>query len=128
MAMRFSPAFALAVILTAIPVLAHHTAAYLYNIDKPAPLSGTVTEVEWKQPHVIVHVDAKDGAGIVVNWSVEMAGPQGGMYRRGVRPENFVKPGDAISMTVCVAKDGSHTAAVHSIVVPDTLQNKVGSC
>ena len=100
MATRFGAAFALAVILTAIPALAHHTAAYLYDIEKPAQINGTVTEVEWKQPHVIVHVDAKDDAGTVVNWIVEMAGPQGGMYRRGVRPENFVKPGDAISMTV----------------------------
>ena len=78
MARQFGAAFTLAVILTAIPVLAHHTAA--------------------------------------------------GMYRRGVRPENFVKPGDAIRMTVCVAKDGSHTSAAHSITVPSTLQNKVGSC
>ena len=128
MATRLGAAFALAVLLTAIPVFAHHTAAYLYDIDKPSQLNGTVTEVEWKQPHVIVHVDAKDAAGIVVSWSVEMAGPQGGMYRRGVRPETFVKPGDAINMTVCVAKDGSHTAAVHSIAVPNTLQNRVGSC
>ena len=128
MTTRFSIAFALALTLTPVPVLAHHTAAYSYDIEKPVQLNGIVTEVEWKQPHVVVHVDAKDDVGAVVNWSVEMAGPQGGMYRRGVRPENFVKPGDAVRMTVCVAKDGSHTAAVHSITVPNTLRNKVGTC
>jgi hypothetical protein len=128
MAIRFCAAFVLALTLTAVPLLAHHTAAYIYDVEKPVQLSGIVSEVEWKQPHVIVHVETRGDAGAVVNWRVEMAGPLGGMYRRGVRPENFVKPGDAISMTVCVAKDGSHTAAVHSITVPNALQDKVGTC
>jgi hypothetical protein len=105
-------------------VLAHHTAGYIYDIEKPVQLNGIVTEVEWRQPHVIVHLDAQDDAGTLANWSVEMSGPLGGMYRRGVRPENFVKPGDAVRMTVCVAKDGSYTAAVHSITVPSTLQKQ----
>jgi hypothetical protein len=54
---RFSPAFALAVTVTSVPVLAHHTAASIYNVDNALQLSGIAAEVEWKQPHVIVHVD-----------------------------------------------------------------------
>ena len=124
---RIIAACALALILAAVPSLAQHTAAYTYDITKPVPLSGTVTVVEWKQPHVLVHVDAKTESG-VASWIVEMSGPQSGMSRNGLRPENFVKPGDPISMTVCIAKDGTNTAYVHSITVPRVLENKVGTC
>ena len=111
-----------------ISLSAHHTAAYTYDVQKPVALKGTVTEVEWKQPHVLVHVDAKTDAGGIASWTVEMSGPQSGMYRNGLRLENFVKPGDPISMTVCAAKDGSQTAYVHSVEAPVALQNKVGTC
>src|SRR2546423_9395573 len=124
---RIIAACALAISLAAVPLLAHHTAAYIYDISKPVALSGTVTVVEWKQPHVLVHVDVKAGTG-VASWIVEMSGPQSGMSRNGLRPENFVKPGDPISMTVCAAKDGSQTAYVHSVEAPAALQNKVGTC
>jgi hypothetical protein len=125
---RIIAASALALILAAVPLLAHHTAAYVYDISKPVPLSGTVTVVEWKQPHVLVHVDVVKADSGVASWIVEMSGPQSGMYRNGLRPENFVKPGDPISMTVCIAKDGTNAAYVHAITVPSALQNKVGTC
>jgi hypothetical protein len=125
---RISAAIALALTFSVMPVSAYHTASYIYDVEKPVTMKGPVTEVEWKQPHVIVHLDMKTDNGSVVNWSVEMAGPLGGMNRRGVT-QDFLKPGDAVSMTVCVAKDGSRTAAAHSISVPGALEDRrVGIC
>ena len=105
--MRIRSALAIALTLASAPVLAHHTAAYLYDVDKPVTLKGTVT---------------------AVGWVVELKGPMGGMNRLGIKPD-FLKPGDAISMSVCAAKDGSHTAGARSIMVPGTLEDtRVGIC
>ena len=116
-----------AAVLTALtvamstPLLAHHTAAYLYDVDKPVTSKGTVTEVEWKQPHVLVHLDVRADDGSVVSWIIELAGPFN-LKQRGVQPD-FVKPGDAITMSVCVAKDGSHTAGARSITASAVLED-----
>src|ERR1700730_18964203 len=72
-----------AFVLSAAPLLAHHNIPQQYDTDKPVPLNGTVTAVQWKNPHVLVFVDSKDEAGNVVNWKIEMIGPLQGMSRQG---------------------------------------------
>src|SRR2546428_5680161 len=61
-------------LLSAAPLLAHHNTSVTYDARKPVPLIGTVTEVQWRNPHVFVFVDVKDEAGSVVNWKVELLG------------------------------------------------------
>lgn len=122
---HISAAVALASVLAVIPVSAHHTARYLHDVDKPVPMKGTVTDVEWKNPHVIVHVDVKATDGPVVNWSLEARA----MYimRRNGFSQDFMKAGDTVEMTVCVALDGAHQAEMKAFVAPDGVK-LVGQC
>jgi len=108
-------------------VLAHHNVAAIYDAEKPIPIDGTITEVLWRNPHVFVFVDAKDNDGTIVNWKVELLG--GLVLNHEGIARDVLKAGDPVSMTVCVAKDGSHTAAAKYFFVPSALTNKrAGLC
>ena len=116
-----------ALILSATPLLAHHNVAQMYDAEKPVPLSGIVTAVQWRNPHVFVFVDVKDEAGGVVNWKVEWM-PAMVIFREGITKDSL-HVGDTISMTVCFAKDGSHTAAAQYVTVPSVFENRrIGDC
>ena len=116
-----------ALILSATPLAAHHNAAQMYDAERPVPLNGTVTTVQWRTPHVYVFVDAKDAAGNIVNWKVEWL-PAMVIFREGFTRDSL-HVGDAISMTICVAKDGSHTAAAQFVTVPSAFENhRIGLC
>jgi hypothetical protein len=116
-----------ALILSATPLFAHHNTAGTYDVEKPVPLNGTVTAVQWRNPHVFVFVDVKDEAGNVVNWKVELlAGLT--LSHEGFRRDSL-QVGDPINMTACVAKDGSHNAAAQFIFVPSAfLNHRAGVC
>lgn len=116
-----------ALILSATPLLAHHNVTQIYDAEKPVPLNGIVTAVQWKNPHAFVLVDVKDGAGSVVNWKVEWLAAQI-IFRQGLNRDSL-HVGDAINMTVCVAKDGSHTAIAQFVTVPSAFENhRIGLC
>jgi hypothetical protein len=129
MRMQTGTCAALALMIAAsTPALsAHHNASHTYDAEHPVALSGTVTDVQWKNPHVLVHLDAKQADGTVVDWRVELVAALF-MNREGI-VRDVLKPGDPISMTVCVAKDGSHTAAARSVTIPSAFADKrVGFC
>jgi hypothetical protein len=108
-------------------LLAHHNIAALYDGEKPIPLEGTVTAVLWRNPHAFVFVDAKSSDGTLVNWKVELLGGLT-LSHEGIA-KDVLKAGDPVSLTVCVAKDGSHTAAAQYFFVPSSLTNKrAGVC
>ena len=116
MRLRFAAA---AVVLGAfaIPAFAHHTVAGIYDPDKRATLSGVIDDVQWKQPHVLVHLNVKGEDGQRVAWEVETQAPIV-MQSHGLRRE-MLRPGTSISSTVCLARDGSHRGYAQNIVVPD---------
>src|SRR3954447_17412170 len=87
----------LAVLLSAVSALAHHSAAAAYNTDNKITLHGTVTKVEWKNPHVFYYIDVADPAGTVTNWAVEASTPNQ-LYRGGWRKDDL-KTGDAVTLT-----------------------------
>jgi hypothetical protein len=114
-------------ILSATPVLAHHNVAAVYDAEKPVALNGTVTAVQWRNPHVFVFVDVKDEAGSIVNWKVELLGGLT-LSQEGFKSDSL-HVGDPINMTACVAKDGSHNAAVQFIYLPSAFENhRAGLC
>jgi hypothetical protein len=116
-----------ALILSATPLSAHHNVAQMYDAEKPVPLNGTVTAVQWRAPHVFVFVDVKDDAGTNVNWKVEWLSVLT-IFRQGFTRDSL-HVGDAINMTACVAKDGSHTAAAQFVTVPSAFENhRIGLC
>jgi hypothetical protein len=130
--MRLTVAFfavlsAVLFLLPAAPLLAHHNISGIYDAAKPVPLNGTITTVQWRNPHVFVFVDAKDEAGNVVNWKVELLA--GLVLNREGFTKDSLHVGDAINMTACLAKDGSHSAAAQFIFVPSAFENhRAGVC
>src|SRR5438132_1804519 len=85
--------------------LAHHSFAAEYDRAKTITLTGTVTKIEWMNPHVYFYMDVKDPAGKVSNWSLELGNPAG-LYRRGWKKE-ALKIGGTAMVEGSMAKDGS---------------------
>jgi hypothetical protein len=107
----------LLVLAIAAPAFAHHMVSVVYDPDKRATLNGVVSDVEWKQPHVIFHVKVKGEDGRLVPWTVETQAPL--VVRSHGLQQDMLKPGVAVSSTVCLARDGSHRAYAQTIVVPE---------
>lgn len=105
------------ILLLAAPGSAHHTVANTVDISKLVSLTGTVTSVDWKNPHVIYHLAVPDATGGAIDWEIESAHLQG-MRRNGI-DEDTIKVGDRVTMNVMLARDGSHHAATASIVLAD---------
>ena len=87
--------------LAAAPVAAHHSFAAEYDAAKPVTLKGTVTRIEWTNPHARFYVDVKDPDGTVVNWNLELASPNV-LVRQGWTRQSL-KIGDLISVTGSMA-------------------------
>jgi hypothetical protein len=101
----------------ALPVLAHHSFAAEYDAAKPVTLTGTVTKVEWMNPHARFYIDVKDNAGKVTNWEFELGSPNGLMRAGWTR--NSLKQGDSVTVSGSLAKDGSNLANARSVTLAD---------
>jgi len=95
-------------LLTVVPVLAHHSASSVYNPDKKITLKGTVTKILWSNPHIAIYFDAPDATGKIVNWELGDGQAPNGLYRKGWRKEDL-KIGEVITVTNAnLAWDGSN--------------------
>ena len=93
---------------TATPVWAHHAFAAEFDSTKPVKLKGTVTKMEWINPHAWIHIDVKDENGTVTNWMIEAAAPNA-LLRRGWN-KNSLPAGTEILVEGFQAKDQSNRA------------------
>lgn len=114
--------FARAIFMTGIvlgtaaaPVFAHHAFAAEFDAKKQVNFKGTVTKMEWVNPHAWVHVDVKQPDGTVVNWAIE-AGTPNVLYRRGFTKDSLM-PGTVVVVDGYQAKDGSHRANGRSLTL-----------
>ena len=112
-----SVAVALGLVVTAVPVFAHHSFAAEFDGNKKITLAGVVTKVDWVNPHAYIYLDVKGEDGTVVNWAVETGAPNA-LYRQGWRKDDL-KAGDMVTLEAFLAKDGSHTAAAREVKLPD---------
>ena len=94
-----------AVALVTSSLLAHHSFQAQFDINKPFTVKGTVTKVEWVNPHVYVHLAAKDDKGAVTNWEFETLGP-GRMRAEGMSKQTF-GIGQQVTLQGYAARDGS---------------------
>src|SRR5271154_569004 len=95
-----------AAVLTALPLLAHHSFSAEYDASKPIEVKGVVTKLDWANPHTYFWVDVKDDKGEIVNWGCETNGPNG-LIRAGWRRDSL-KVGDTVTVSGYRANDGSH--------------------
>ncbi len=108
---------ALAVWIADRPVTAHHSFAAQYDRDKPVSLKGTVTRIEWANPHIYFYLDVKDDAGATVHWAIEGGAPTS-LYRAGWRKDSL-KVGDMVTVNGYLARDGSKLANMRAAILPD---------
>jgi len=105
------------IVVSVAPALAHHTVANTVDVRKLVSLTGTVTAVDWKNPHVVYHLAVSDPNGAAIDWEIESRHLQG--MRRGGVEQDTIKVGDHVTMNVMIARDGSRHAATASIVLAD---------
>ena len=109
--------FGAGLMAAALPLLAHHSGAAVFDSSKHIELKGTVTKVEWTNPHAHFFMDVKDASGKVTNWNLELASPNV-LVRNGWK-RNSLKEGDTVTVAGSPAKDNSTLAIAQTITLPD---------
>src|SRR6185436_5035083 len=104
---------------------AHHSFAAEFDRSLPVTVTGTVTKVEWMNPHARFYIDAKDDQGKIVNWDFELASPNG-LMRRGWN-RNSMKIGDTVTVTGHRAKNNPLVGNASSVVLADGKKLFAGS-
>jgi hypothetical protein len=114
-----------ALLLSSVPARAHHAFAAEFDRQKPVTITGTVTKVEWANPHARFYVDAKDEAGKVNNWDFELGSPNGLMRRGWTR--NSLKIGDVVTVTGWRAKNSPYVGNAGTVTLADGKKVFAGS-
>ena len=121
MRMKFAAlAVVMGLVLGTASGLAHHSFAAGFDAAQAINLTGTVTKIEWMNPHTYFYIDVKDAGGQVNNWGLEMGSPNGLM--RGGWTRNSMKVGDTVTVEGSRAKDGSNHVNARTVMLASTGQ------
>ena len=105
--------------------LAHHSFAAEFDDKKPVTLTGTVTKVEWTNPHTWFFIDVKNPDGSVANWGLELGGPAQ-LLRAGWKRDSM-KVGDVVTVDARRSRDGSNNANAQTVMLASTGQRLFGA-
>ena len=102
--------------------LAHHSLAEVFDRDSTITLTGTVTAVQWVNPHTVIIVDVADANGVPERWLAQ-ADPPSALLRRGWDPD-AIAVGDVVTLTGFESLDGSRSTYASTVTLPsgETLQ------
>ena len=112
-------------LLCALPGFGHHSFSAEYDIDKPVTIKGTLTKLEWVNPHGWIYVDVKGDDNKMVNWAVEFGAPNA-LLRRGLRKTDFPL-GIEVTVKGYLAKSGAKSVNGTSVTLPDGRNLYTGS-
>ncbi len=115
----------LGLFLVGASVQAHHAFAAEFDASKPVRLRGTITKMEWINPHSWLHLDVEKDDGTVESWMIE-AGPPGALVRRGWSRESVI-PGTEVLVEGYQAIDGAFRANGRDVTFPDGRRLFAGS-
>ena len=117
-AFAVATAAAISILLAAVPASAHHPFDPEFDWKKPVTLTGTVTKVEWTNPHATVSIDVRGTSGTITNWVVELGSPK--VLEKNYRwNANLLKVGDNITVDGWLAKDGRKFLSSKSFTLTD---------
>jgi hypothetical protein len=116
---------AIGLVVTTVPMNAHHAFSAEFDAKRPVKLRGVVTKMEWINPHSWIHIDVKDANGKVTPWMVEGGAPNA-LLRRGFTKKSL-PVGTEVLIEGYQAKDGSMRANGRDITLPDGSKLFVGS-
>ncbi len=103
-----------------LPAAAHHSFAAIFDAAKPVQVTGTVTRIEWMNPHTWIYLDVKNDTGAAEAWAFELGSPNR-LMRYGWNQDSLAK-GATITITGSRARDGSLKAAADKVTLPDGKQ------
>jgi hypothetical protein len=107
------------------PVRAHHAFAAEFDRDKPITMTGSVTKLEWTNPHARIYIDVKDEKGNIVNWDFEL-GPPNGLMRRGWN-RNSLRQGHVVTINGFLSKLAPRVANARTVKLADGREVFAGS-
>ena len=97
--------------------VAHHSFSAEFDADKKLKLTGTVTKVQWRNPHTYFYLDVKGEDGQIQNWAMELGSPNGLMRRGWTR--DSLKIGDTVTVEGARARDNTYKGNATSVVTAD---------
>ncbi len=103
--------------LVSAQLFAHHSFRAEFDSEQPIEITGTVTEIEWTNPHARFYVDVEDDAGEVINWDFELASPNS-LFRRGWKRDSL-KPGDVVTVSAFRARNSPYVANTRTVTLSD---------
>jgi hypothetical protein len=123
--LKFARVAAIAAFCPVAATHGHHSFSAEFDRDKPIKLTGTITKVEWTNPHARIYIDVQAEDGKVVSWDFEL-GPPNGLMRQGWN-RNSLREGHVVTINGFLSKDQEHVANARSVFLPDGRQVLTGS-
>lgn len=121
----FGVAAGMSLMLTGVPLSAHHSVALQYDMSSEITVVGAIVELEWRNPHAWLHLEVENDAGVVQLWKIEFSSANS-LYRRGWRPDNL-PIGSVITVHGLPARDGSRSVDGEEVTLADGTRLLTGT-